>query len=102
MADRPDQQAGTLATSDDFARYDQVDKPTYHLSEAADEVDAFDDDFTFTTCDLGRFLHGDDGDRAAFSQELGDAMSVVANDVIIEDTANIQADSGVVCLFLRS
>ena len=38
MADRADQQAGTLSSSDEFTRYDQVDKPSYHLAEIADEV----------------------------------------------------------------
>jgi len=74
---RADQQAGTLASSDEFARYDQVDKPTYHLAEVADEVDAFDEEFTFATCDLGRFLHGNAADRATFSQQLGEAMSEI-------------------------
>ena len=49
-------------------------KPAYHLSEAADSADAFDEDFTFTTCDLGRYLHGNTADKAAFADELGSAM----------------------------
>ena len=29
-------QRGVTASSEEFARYDQVDKPAYHLAEAAD------------------------------------------------------------------
>ena len=83
MADRAAQQAGTLATSDEFARYDQVDKPNYHLAEVADGADAFDDEFTFATCDLGRFLHGNAADRAAFAQELGEAMHEIGFTILV-------------------
>ena len=72
--DRSIQEHGTEAVSTEYARYDQVDKPAYHLSEAADSADAFDEDFTFTTCDLGRYLHGNTADKAAFADELGSAM----------------------------
>ena len=65
---------GTTAVSTEFSRYDQVDKPAYHLAESADGVDAFDEDFEFTTCDLGRYLHGNEADKAAFAAELGQAM----------------------------
>jgi len=75
MASEPiDQARGATAVSTEFSRYDQVDKPEYHLSEAADSADAFDDDFEFTTCDLGQYLHGNDADKAAFADELGSAM----------------------------
>ncbi len=71
---KPDQQHGPRASSAEFSRYDQVDKPDYHLAEAADGPDDFDEDFEFTVCDLGRFLHGNASDRKAFAQELGEAM----------------------------
>lgn len=78
MVDSADaQQAGTLASSREFARYDQVDKPAYHLAEAADGADAFDEDFTLVTCDLGQYLHGNAADKAAFSRQLGEAMSEI-------------------------
>lgn len=70
-------QAGTKASSKEFSRYDQVDKPAYHLAEAADGADAFDEDFTLVTCDLGQYLHGNAADKAAFSQHLGEAMSEI-------------------------
>jgi isopenicillin N synthase-like dioxygenase len=71
------QQAGTLASSEEFSRYDQVDKPAYHLAEAADGADAFDEQFTLATCDLSQYLHGNAADKAAFSQQLGEAMSEI-------------------------
>jgi isopenicillin N synthase-like dioxygenase len=75
--EKPDQTRGPQASSPQFARYDQVGKADYHLAEAADGPDAFDENFRFTTCDMGRFLHGDAADRAAFSQELGEAMASI-------------------------
>lgn len=77
MSNRVDQESGTTASSDEFARYDQVDKPSYHLSEAADDAEAFDEDFEFVTCDVGKLLHGTEADRAAFCDDLGGAMSEI-------------------------
>ena len=68
---------GIAASSAEFARFDQVPKPLYHLDEAADGADAFDEEFEFTTCDLGRYLNGDAHERAAFSQELGHAIQEI-------------------------
>ena len=67
-------QRGVRASSAEYARYDQVGKPDYHLAEAADGAECFDEQFEFATCDLGRFLRGDAGDRRAFADELGAAM----------------------------
>lgn len=73
----PGQAHGPAASSREFAQFDQVEKPDYHLAEAADDAKAFDDDFRFTTCDLGRYLHGDQAERAAFASELGQAMGEI-------------------------
>ncbi|MFT7648285.1 MAG: isopenicillin N synthase-like dioxygenase [Candidatus Poriferisodalaceae bacterium] len=70
-------QAGTQASSTEFSRYDQVDKPAYNLAEVADGTDAFDEKFTLVSCDLGQYMHGNAADKAAFSQQLGDAMSEI-------------------------
>lgn len=98
-----DQAAGPRASSAEYRRYDQVDKPVYHLAEVADAPDAFDDDFEFTTCDIGRFLHGDAADRTAFAEELGDAMSEIGFTILVGhgvDTALFdQAESWVEELF---
>jgi isopenicillin N synthase-like dioxygenase len=68
------QEDGIHATNQDFIRYDQVEKrQTYHLAESANE-DQFDDDFRIRTCDIGRFLHGDDASKRAFATDLGDAL----------------------------
>lgn len=73
MAD-PNQDHGTDASSAEFARYDQVQKPDYHLAESADGAQNFNEDFRFQTCDLARYLHGNASDRADFAKELGAAM----------------------------
>lgn len=71
------QERGTRASSAEFARYDQVDKPDYHLAEGADRPADFDEDFEFKSCDIGRYLHGNARDKEAFAQELGTAMAEI-------------------------
>ena len=101
-----DQQVGTRASSDEFARYDQVDKPTYHLAEVADGDDAFDEDFTFTTCDMGQWLHGNATDRVAFAQELSGAMSEIGFTILeghgIDPSLFDQSEAWVEELFTES
>lgn len=64
---------GVTATNQEYNGYDQVSKPqSYRLAEGTDE--AFDDDYRITTCDVGRFLHGNAADRRAFARELGEAL----------------------------
>ena len=69
------QDRGTHASSAEFARFDQVRKPDYHLAESADEPDVFDEDFTLTTLDLARCLRGNQEDQAIFAGELGAALT---------------------------
>jgi isopenicillin N synthase-like dioxygenase len=106
MTDRVDQQAGTMSSSDEFARYDQVDKASYHLAEVADQAEAFDDDFSLTTCDLGRFLHGNAADRAAFADELGGAMHEIGFAILeghgVDESLFDQSDEWVEQLFTGS
>jgi isopenicillin N synthase-like dioxygenase len=72
MDDRKTQ--GIKATNQAFIRYDQVDKKQeYRLAESQD-AEAFDEETRIRTCDLGRFLHGDDEDKKAFAAELGAAL----------------------------
>ena len=72
MSDRKAQ--GIEATNQAFRRYDQVDKrQEYHLAEA-NHAEAFDEETRIRTCDLGRFLHGNEADKQAFASELGDAL----------------------------
>ena len=47
-------------------------KQEYHLAEGQHD-EAFDEDYRIRTCDIGRFLHGNEADRAAFARELGEA-----------------------------
>ena len=78
-----DQRHGVSAISTEFARYDQVDKPAYHLAEAADSAEDFDEEFEFTTCDIGLYLHGDESDRSAFADELGAAMREIGFAILV-------------------
>lgn len=76
---------GIDATSQEFVRYDQVRKPQdYHLSEHREE-DLFDEDYRIRTCDLGRFLRGNEQDRRSFSRELGEALEEIGF-AILENT----------------
>lgn len=91
-ANTTDQEHGASAISTEFSRYDQVDKPAYHLAESADGADAFDEDFQLGTCDMSQYLLGNAADKAAFADELGTAMREIGF-VILEghgvDTALI-------------
>jgi len=72
MADR--KREGIEATNQAFIRYDQVDKKQeYHLAEGRHQ-EAFDDETRIQTCDIGRFLHGNEADRKDFARELGGAL----------------------------
>nr|NUR37904.1 isopenicillin N synthase family oxygenase [Sphingomonas sp.] len=56
-----------------FERYDQVRKAhTYRLAEH--DSDKFDEEYEIATLDFGRFLHGDDEDKARFAAEFADAL----------------------------
>jgi isopenicillin N synthase-like dioxygenase len=64
---------GVVATNQEYIAYDQVNKPhEYRLAEGANE--SFDDDYKLATCDIGRFLDGNEADRQAFAAELGEAL----------------------------
>ena len=66
---------GVEASSREYARYDQVRKDQdYHLSDATDAREAYDESTTIETVDLGRFLHGDEESRRAFARDLGAAL----------------------------
>jgi len=73
---------GVHATSHEYSRYDQVNKPDYHLAEQ-EEPELFDDDFEIRTCDIGRFLHGNDEDRKIFCEELGQAMEEIGFSILV-------------------
>ena len=66
---------GVEATNQEYARYDQVRKEQrYHLSDATDSSDAYDEEYRIRTVDIGRFLEGDAADRRAFARDLGEAL----------------------------
>ncbi len=73
----PKKEHGLRASSREYARYDQVQKPDYLLAEQSAGAEVFDEDFVIRTCDMQRLLHGNARDRAAFVQELGDAMQEI-------------------------
>ena len=103
MADRKVQ--GIDAENQDFARYEQVDKKQrYHLAEAGHE-EAFDETYQIKTCDIGRFLHGDEPERrpsprssAKRSREIGFAILVGHG---IDPKLYDEANDRVVELFTR-
>jgi isopenicillin N synthase-like dioxygenase len=65
-----------------FEKYDQVRKAhTYRLAEG--EGDEFDVDYEIATLDLGRYLHGDEGDKARFAAELNAALEEIGFAVLV-------------------
>ena len=59
-----------------FSRFDQVRKAhTYRLAES--DSDEFDEDYEIATLDFGRFLNGDEADKASFAAEFGSALEEI-------------------------
>jgi isopenicillin N synthase-like dioxygenase len=66
---------GVEATNQEYTSYDQVRKEQqYHLSDATDSADSYDEEYRIRTVDIGRFLEGNAADRKAFARELGEAL----------------------------
>jgi isopenicillin N synthase-like dioxygenase len=66
----------TQALNREFEKYDQVRKArTYRLAE--DAGDEFDEEYEIATLDFGRFLHGNDGDKARFADEFAQALGEI-------------------------
>jgi len=105
-SNQSDQKHGTWASSAEFAHFDQVEKPEYRLAEVADAPEDFDEEFQIATLDLGRYLHGNETDREAFSVELGAAMRDIG--FVILDGHGVdpglfdEADSWVEQLFVET
>lgn len=98
-----DKDRGVRATSREFARYNQVDKPQdYHLAEGADEG-AFDEEYEIRGCDLGQFLHGGQEGKRRFSLELGEALRdigfAILHDTGIDPTLYDRAEERVLDFF---
>ena len=101
MGDRKAQ--GIEATNQEFRRYDQVEKrQEYHLAEAH-HGEAFDEETRIRTCDLGRFLHGNEADKQAFAGELGDALRRLGFAILdghgVDPTLYDEADERILELF---
>jgi len=96
---------GIEATNQAYARYDQVvKKQEYHLAEGG-HGEAFDDDYRIRTCDLGRFLGGNEADQAAFGRELGEALHEIGFAILeghgIDPSLYEEAEARVVELFTQ-
>jgi len=103
VADRKTQGIG--AENQDFARYEQVDKKQrYHLAEAGHE-EAFDETYRIKSCDIGRFLQGDESAKRAFAQELGGALREIGFAILeghgVDPKLYEEANDRVVELFTR-
>jgi isopenicillin N synthase-like dioxygenase len=96
---------GVEATNQEFVRYDQVKKThEYHLAEGQHE-EAFDEEYRIRTCDVARFLRGDDADRKAFAGELGEALQAIGFAVLeghdVDPRLYDEAEERVAELFTR-
>ncbi len=103
VTDRKSQ--GIQATNQAYARYDQVEKKQeYHLAEGP-HGEGFDEDYRIRTCDVGRFLRGDEGDRATFARELGEALHEIGFAILeghgIDTHLYDEAEERVVELFTK-
>ena len=94
---------GTQVTNQAYTRYDQVEKKQeYHLAEGQ-HAEAFDLDYRIRTCDIGRFLHGNEADKVAFARELGEATREIGFAILeghgIEPRLYEEAEAKVVEVF---
>jgi isopenicillin N synthase-like dioxygenase len=101
VSDRKTQ--GIEATNQAFTRYDQVEKKQeYHLAEAGHQ-EPFDEDYRIRTCDIGRFLQGNEADRRTFAQDLGEALQDIGFAVLeghgIDRSVYDEAEASLVELF---
>ena len=102
-----DRQAGGIdAKNQDFIRFDQVDKKQiYHLAEAG-HAEEFDESYEIRTCDIGRFLHGDEREKRAFAEELGGALQEIGFAILtghgVDPKLYEGAPEKIVRLFTRS
>ncbi len=103
MADR--KTLGVDVTNRAYSRYDQVEKrQEYHLAEA-DHREAFDEEFRIRTCDIGRFLRGNEADKRAFARELGQALREIGFAILeghgVDPALYDEAEARTVELFTR-
>lgn len=71
------QKKGIHATSQEYKKYEQVNKnQNYHLAEDSKE-DEFDTEFKIQTIDMEAYLNGDPEGSEKFIQSLGDAMKSI-------------------------
>jgi isopenicillin N synthase-like dioxygenase len=101
VADR--KAGGVDATNQAFIRYDQVEKKQeYHLAEASHH-EAFDEEHRIRTCDVGRFLRGNEADKRRFATELGEALQDIGFAILeghgVDETLYEQAEARVLELF---
>jgi len=98
------QEHGVIATNQEYIDYDQVEKPhSYRLAEGSEE--AFDEEYRLSTCDVGRFLRGNEDDRKAFARELGEALHGIGFAILeghgIDNARYEEAESRVSEIFTR-
>jgi isopenicillin N synthase-like dioxygenase len=103
-ADR--QAEGIDAKNQDFIRFDQVDKKqVYNLAEAG-HAEEFDENYQIKTCDIGRFLHGDEREKRSFAEELGGALKEIGFAILtghgVDPKLYEETPEKIVRLFTRS
>lgn len=94
----------TDASSSDFEKYDQVERPqAYRLAEGG--VEEFDEEFEFRTCDMRMYFDGGEDGKARFAQELGAAMEEIGFAILIGHGIDVelhqQAEQWVIDLFMK-
>ncbi|HEY8849225.1 MAG TPA: 2OG-Fe(II) oxygenase family protein [Thermoanaerobaculia bacterium] len=100
----PAKDDGIRALNQDFIRYEQVEKQqAYHLAEDASED--FDTEFRIRTCNIGRFLSGNESEKRIFAQELGDALREIGFAILeghgVEPSLYNDAESKIEEIFAR-
>ncbi|MFT7618996.1 MAG: isopenicillin N synthase-like dioxygenase [Planctomycetota bacterium] len=92
------------ASNENFLHYDQVEKTQrYRLAESAGD-EAFDDEFKVRCCDMGLWFDGGESGKAAFAQELGEALEEIGFAILtghrIDPSIHFHAEEAARDLFL--
>jgi len=97
---------GIDAKNRDFIRYDQVEKTQEYRLAEADGGEEFDETYRVRTCDIARFIHGDEKEKRAFARELGEALQEIGFAILeghgVDPGLYEQADPRVIELFTRT
>jgi isopenicillin N synthase-like dioxygenase len=74
---------GIRATNREYQAYDHVEKRQEYALAEGGVREEYDEDFEIRTVDFARYLHGDEGERRAFADDLGSALHEIGFAILV-------------------